>query len=55
MGERLGLVFLDGSILVLAEGMDLNGARREAEEHDWGEPKPSTRIVRVEIRIIEII
>ena len=55
MSERLGLLFSDGSISVLPEGADVGTAWREAEEHDWGEPKPSTRIVRVEIRIIEII
>ena len=54
MSERLGLVFSDGSILVLPEVMDLDGARREAKEHDWGEPNPSTRIVRIELRLIEI-
>ena len=54
MSERLGLLFSDGSLLVLPEGIDLDGARREAEEHDRGEVKPRTRVVRLNIEITEI-
>jgi hypothetical protein len=36
MIERLGLLFADGSILVLPEETDLEAAEREAIENDWG-------------------
>ncbi len=55
MSERLGLVFFDGSILVFSEGTDVDTARREAEEHDRGQPTPQTRIVRLDIEISEIL
>ncbi len=37
MNARVGLLFSDGSILVLPEGTDADTAGREAEEHDWGQ------------------
>ena len=51
--EQLGLLFSDGSILVLPEDTTVEIARKEAEDHDQGES--STRIVRLEIAIVEII
>jgi hypothetical protein len=53
MSERLGLLFSDGSISVLPEGADVGTAWREAEEHDWGESGARTRVVRLEVEIIE--
>jgi hypothetical protein len=52
MNERLGLLFADGSVLVLPEGTNLDHAQREAREADFGEPAPRTRVValRIEIR-----
>jgi hypothetical protein len=47
MEERLGLLFSDGSILLLPEGTSAEMAQREAEEHDFGDPKPQTRVVRI--------
>ncbi len=55
MSERLGLLFSDGSILVLPEGTDVDGARKEAEEHDRGEFYVRTRVMRLEIEIGEIL
>lgn len=55
MGERLGLLFSDHSILILPEGTDIDIARREAKEHDRGERCPRTRILRLEIKIYEIM
>jgi len=52
-GEKLGLLFSDGSLLVLPEDTTVEIARKEAEEHDQGES--STRIVRLKIEIVEII
>jgi len=53
--EQLGLLFSDGSILVLPEDTTVEMARKEAEEHDLGESGVITRIVRLEIAIVEII
>ncbi len=56
MSEHLGLLFSDNSILVLPEGVtDVETALKEAEEHDWGEPQPHTRIVRLKVEIIEVL
>ena len=51
--EQLGLLFSDGSMLVLPEDTTVEIAREEAEDHDQGES--STRIVRLKIEIVEII
>ena len=55
MGKRLGLLFSDGSILVLSESTTVEMARKEAEEHDQGEPSVTTRIARLKIAIVEIV
>jgi hypothetical protein len=54
MRARLGLLFSDGSVLVFPEGTDIDTARREAAEHDRGEPVPRTRIVNVNIEVTEM-
>jgi hypothetical protein len=38
MTERLGLLFADGSLLVLPDRTDADTARSEAEEHDGANP-----------------
>jgi hypothetical protein len=53
MAERLGLLFSDGSILVLPDGTDLRAAWVEAAEHDAGDPTPGTQVVRLSIEIID--
>ncbi len=55
MSARRGLLFSDGSILVLPEGMDIDTARTEAEEHDRGDPAPYTRIVDLDIAIFQVL
>jgi hypothetical protein len=55
MSERLGLLFSDDSILVLPEGVDVDTALNEAEEHDQGAPGPRTRVARLEIEITEVL
>jgi hypothetical protein len=55
MTERLGLLFADGSLLVLPDGTDADTARREAEEHDGGEPKPRTRVVRLRMEVVDTL
>lgn len=54
MIERLGLLFSDGSFLVLPEGTDLGTARREAEEHDAGEAEPRTKVVVLKIEVLPV-
>jgi hypothetical protein len=54
MSEPLGLLFADGSILVLPEGTGLEAAHREADEHDQGE-EIMTRVARLEIDVLEIV
>jgi hypothetical protein len=50
MGERLGLLFSDGSLLVLAEGTDISTAWQEAAEHDtWDEPRTAVARLKIEI------
>jgi hypothetical protein len=51
MSERLGLLFSDGSLLVLPEGADIHSAWREAEEHDAGESDMGTEVVNLELEI----
>jgi hypothetical protein len=53
MIERLGLLFADGSMLVLPEGTSLRNAQREALEADFGEPAPRTRVVTFKIEICD--
>ncbi len=55
MIERLGLLFSDGSILILPEDTDLKAAEEEAMEHDWGQSHPFTTVIRVELNLLEII
>jgi len=55
MNERLGLLFSDGSILILPEGTDVETARNEAEEHDLGANGRGTQVVRVSITTLEIV
>jgi len=52
MKERLGLLFADDSILVLPDGVDAEGAWREADDYDWGEIKPRTQVVRLKLEIV---
>ena len=52
MSQRFGLLFSDGSLLVLPEATDLNTAWREAVEHDSGDPDPRTEVVQIEINMI---
>jgi len=51
MAERLGLLFADGSTLVLPEGTDLQTARKEADEHDYGDFGPKTQVIRVRLEV----
>jgi hypothetical protein len=51
MGQRLGLLFSDGSVLVLADGTDLSSAWQEAAEHDGADPEPRTSVVLLEFEI----
>jgi len=44
MNERIGLLFEDGSILVLPEGTSIEAAEKEAEEHDAGDDR-KTQVV----------
>jgi hypothetical protein len=53
MTETLGLLFVDGSVLVLPEGTTVQQAQHEAKEVDLGEPEPRTRVVRVTIEITD--
>ena len=46
MNEHLGLLFSDGSILLLPDGADLRAASAEAAEHDAGDLSPSTQPLR---------
>jgi hypothetical protein len=55
MNERLGLLFSDGSILILPEGTDVSTARDEAQEHDLGSSGRGTQVVRVSIATLEIV
>ena len=52
MTARIGILCTDGSILLLPEGTDIDEAKKEAEEHDWGAPGPRTRVVKFNIEII---
>ncbi len=55
MSERFGLLFSDGSLLVLPPDAELQDAVKEAEEHDLGEAIPRTRVVRVKLEYQVII
>ncbi len=55
MSERLGLLFSDDSILVLPKGADVDTALKECKEHDWNEPQPRTRVVRLQVEIIAVL
>jgi hypothetical protein len=55
MIQRLGVILSDGSMLVLPERADLDTARKEAKEHNEGESNSSTRVVRLDIKITEVI
>ncbi|HEX3864126.1 MAG TPA: hypothetical protein VHY35_20785 [Stellaceae bacterium] len=57
MEERWALLFFDGSVGVLRAGLGIDEARREIGYSDQNEacPRKATRLVRVQIRIIEIV
>jgi hypothetical protein len=55
MTETLGLLFADGSLLVLPEGTTLQKAQQEANEADFGESEPRTRVVRLTIEITDYV
>jgi hypothetical protein len=55
MIERLGLLFTDGSILILPEDTDVEDAEREAIEHDWGQSHSLTRVIRIEVKVLEVM
>jgi hypothetical protein len=55
MAERLGLLFSDGSILVLPDGTDPQTAAREAAEHDSGDRSPGTQVVQLRIEIVKYL
>jgi hypothetical protein len=55
MTERLGLLFADGSLLVLPDGTDADTAWKEAEEHDGGDPEARTRVVRLRIEVVDTL
>jgi hypothetical protein len=55
MAERLGLLFSDGSILVLPDGTDWQAASAEAAEHDAGDLNPNTQVVRLRIELLEYV
>jgi hypothetical protein len=51
MTQRLGLLFRDGSVLVLADRMDLSTAWQEAAEYDGEDAEPETAVVLLEFEI----
>ncbi len=51
---RIGLLFLDGSILILPEGTDIASAQKEAEDHDE-DGASTTQVVRINLAGIEPI
>jgi hypothetical protein len=52
--NRLGLLFSDGSILVLVDGVDFDTANKEAREHDLGEQDHRTRVIRINMNYFEV-
>jgi len=57
IAERLGLLFSDGSLLILPEAADVTQARREATSCDENEKDPAkfTRIVSLVIKDIKVV
>jgi hypothetical protein len=55
MTETLGLLFADGSLLVLPEGTTLQKAQQEAKDTDFGESEPRTHVVRIKIEITDYV
>jgi hypothetical protein len=53
MIETLGLLFADGSLVVMPEGTTFEKAQREAKEADFGEKEPRTRVVSIKIEITD--
>jgi hypothetical protein len=51
MTQRLGLLFSDGSLVVLPERVDVDAAWKEAEEHDAGDSEGRTEVVSLKIEI----
>lgn len=49
MFETFGLLFADGSMFVMPEGVTLEEAQLEAVEADFGEAEPRTSVVRIRI------
>ena len=55
MSERIGLLFADGSILLLPEGATVETAKKEAAEHNVGNLDPETRVVSLVLSVVEVI
>ena len=55
MSECIGLLFADGSISVLPQGTTIKTAKKEAEEHDAGDPDATTRVVSIVIRVVRVV
>jgi hypothetical protein len=55
MSERIGLLFSDGSILVLPEGKSADEAKKEAEEHEAGDPSAHTQVLSIVLSDVKII
>jgi hypothetical protein len=53
MSERVGLLFSDGSILVLPEGADSEAANEEAAEHAVGDAGVRPQAVRLTIELFK--
>jgi hypothetical protein len=54
MSERLGVLFSDGSILVLPENADSEAAEKEAAEHAQHNSGVHPQPVRLTIEILEV-
>lgn len=54
MRERVGLLFADGSMLLLPEGTTVATAKTEAEEHDLGDPEAKTQVLSVIVTVVQL-
>ena len=54
MIEGLGLLFADGSMLVMPAGTSFETVEQEAQESDFDEPERRTRVVRLKIEITSV-
>jgi hypothetical protein len=52
--ERVGLLFADGSMLLLPEGTTVATAKTEAEEHDLGDPEAKTQVLSVIVTVVQL-